>query len=143
MAKLAKTSTATELMWGQPCYGGTSTQLVSKPLTLEALNQMVFVHGRPKQEVLGGIALGVAVAATTLGVFNQAKIDALKTELFKVKENTSQLFEVIQDFSMNMLALETGFNELRTTLLYQVMFNPTLFDSSLSQLENQLWSRLQ
>ncbi len=37
-----------------------------------------------------------------------------------------------------MTPLETGFNELQTTLFYQVMFNPTLFDTHLSQLENQL-----
>ncbi len=41
-----------------------------------------------------------------------------------------------------MAALKTGFNEIRTTLLYQVMFNPTLFDSRLSRLENQLRGRL-
>jgi len=47
---------------------------------------------------------------------------------------------VVQDYSKNMLAIETGFNELRTTLFYQVMFNPTLFDTRLSRLENQLRS---
>jgi hypothetical protein len=101
---------------------------------------MVLVH--PQREILGGMALGMAVAATALGVFNCVQIEELKTELFVVKENTGQLFEVVQDFSKNMLALETGFNEIRTTLLYQVMFNPTLFDSHLSRLENQLCSRL-
>ena len=60
----------------------------------------------------------------------------------KVKENTGRLFEVVQDFSQNMAALETGFNEIRTTLLYQVMFNPTLFYSRLSHLENQLRGQL-
>ncbi len=84
---------------------------------------------RPRWEILGGIALGVAVAATAMGVYNWVQIEQLKVELFKVKENTGCLFEVVQDFSQNMAALETGFNEIRTTLLYQVMFNPTLFDS--------------
>jgi len=45
---------------------------------------------------------------------------------------------VVQDFSNNILALETGFNRIRMTLLYQVMFNLTLFDSRLSQLKNHL-----
>jgi hypothetical protein len=49
---------------------------------------------------------------------------------------------VVQDYSENMLAIETGFNELRTSLFYHVMFNPTLFDTWLTRLENQLWSRL-
>jgi len=71
----------------------------------------------------------MAVAATALGVFNRVQINQLKTELFEVKENVGRLFEVVQDFSSNFAALETGFNEIRTTLLYQVMFNPTLFDS--------------
>ncbi len=59
-----------------------------------------------------------------------------------MKENTGRLFEVVQDFSQSMLALETSFNEIRMTLLYQVMFNPTLFDFCLSRLENQLRSQL-
>jgi hypothetical protein len=84
----------------------------------------------------------MAVAATALGVFNRAQIEDLKKELFEVKENTGRLFEVVQDFSKSMLALETGFNEIRTTILYQVMFNLTLFDSRLSRLENQLRSQL-
>jgi hypothetical protein len=77
-----------------------------------------------------------------MGVYNRVQIEQLKAELFEVRENTGRLFEVVQDFSQNMLALETGFNEIRTTLLYQVMFNPTLFDSRLSRLENQLRGRL-
>jgi hypothetical protein len=87
--------------------------------------------------------LGVAVAATAMGVYNRVQIEQLKAELFEVKENTGRLFEVVQDFSQNMATLETSFNEIRTTLLYQVMFNPTLFDSRLSRLENQLrgWLR--
>jgi len=78
--------------------------------------------------VLGEVALGMAVAATALGVFNRAQIEDLKKELFEVKENTGRLFEVVQDFSKSMLALNTEFNEICTTLLCQVMFNPTLFD---------------
>jgi hypothetical protein len=103
---------------------------------------MVFIHGRPKRAILGGIALGVATAATAMGVYNRAQIIALQNELFEVKDNVGRLFEVVQDYSKNMLAIETGFNELRTTLFYQVMFNPTLFDTRLSRLENQLRSRI-
>jgi hypothetical protein len=84
----------------------------------------------------------MAVAATALGVFNRVQIEELKLELFEVKENTGRLFEVVQDFSQSMIALETGFNEIRRTLLYQVMFSPTLFDSHLSRLKNQLRSCL-
>jgi hypothetical protein len=84
----------------------------------------------------------MAVAATALGVFNRVQIEELKLELFEVKENTGQLFEVVQDFSQSMIALETGFNKIRTTLLYQVTFSPMLFDSHLSRPENQLRSCL-
>ncbi len=104
------------------------------------MDQMTLVQ--PRWEILGGIALGVAVAATAMGVYNPVQIQQLKEELFEVRENTGHLFEVVQDFSQNMAALETGFNVIRTTLLYQVMFNPTLFDSRLSRLENQLQGRL-
>jgi len=73
-----------------------------------------------------------------MGVFNCAQIKALKAKLFDLKENTGQLFEVVQDFSKNMKSIQTRFNELRTTLFYQVMFNPTLFDTRLTQIKNQL-----
>jgi len=125
------------------CPGGYRLgSLVSQPLTPAALDNMIFIHGRPKREVLGAIALPLAVAATAMEVFNRAQIEALKTELFDLKENTGWLFEVVQDFSKNMKSIETGFNELRTTLFYQVMFNPTLFDSRLTRIENQLRNRL-
>jgi hypothetical protein len=91
------------------------------------MDKMVLV--RPRREIQGGNTLGMAVAATALGVFNRVQIQQLKEELFEVKENTGWLLEVVQDFSDNILALESGFNEIRTTLLYQVMFNTTLFDS--------------
>jgi hypothetical protein len=78
----------------------------------------------------------MAVVATALGVFNLVQIQQLKDKLFEVKENTGRLFEVVQDLSNNILALDTGFNKIWMTLLYQVMFNPTLFDSRLSRLEN-------
>jgi hypothetical protein len=124
---------SSNFIWGRQWnFPGTSSQ----PLTAERMDHMVLV--RPRHEILGGIALGMAVAATALGVFNWVQIQQLKEELFEVKENMGRLFEVVQDFSNNILALETGFNEIRTMLLYQVMFNLTLFDSRLSQLENQL-----
>jgi hypothetical protein len=77
-----------------------------------------------------------------MGIYNRAQIIALKQELFDVKGNVGRLFEVVQDFSKSFQSIETGFNELRTSLFYQVMFNPTLFDTRLTRLENQLRSRL-
>jgi hypothetical protein len=74
--------------------------------------------------------------ATAMGIYNRAQIIALKNELFEVKDNVGRLFEVVQDYSKNMLAIETSFNELRTTLFYQGMFNLTLFDTRLTRLEN-------
>jgi hypothetical protein len=91
---------------------------------------------------LGAIALATAAIAIAMGLYNWAQLLELKKDLFEVKENVGRLFEVIQDFSKGMTALETGFNELQTTLFYQVMFNPTLFDTRLTQLENQLRGQL-
>ena len=102
--------------WGRFGYSGVKdAKLVSQPLTMQSLDQMVFIHGRPKREILGGIALGVATAATAMGIYNRAQIIALKNELFEVKDNVGRLFVVVQDYSKNMLAIETGFNELSTT----------------------------
>jgi hypothetical protein len=106
------------------------SKLTSSPLTPEAMDEMVMV--RPKCEILGAIARPE----------NRAQIEALKAELFDLKENTGHLFEVVQDFSKTRSLFETGFNELRMTLLCQVMFNPTLFDTRLSRIENQLCNRL-
>jgi hypothetical protein len=99
---------------------------------------MVLVHGQYQCEVLGAIALTTAAAATAMGLYNRAQLLKLKKDLFEVKENIGHLFEVVQDFSKGITALETGFNKLWTTLFYQVMFNPTLFDTHLSRLKNQL-----
>ncbi len=53
---------------------------------MERMDQMTLV--RPRREILSGIALGMAVAATALGMFNGVQIQQLKEELFEVKENT-------------------------------------------------------
>jgi hypothetical protein len=52
------------------------------------MDQMTLV--RPRRKILGGIALGVAVAATAMGVYNRVQIQQLKEELFEVKENTGR-----------------------------------------------------
>jgi len=76
--------------WGRFGYSGAKdSKFVSQPLTMQSLDQMVFIHGRPKQEILGGIALGVATAATAMGIYNQAQIIALQNELFEVKDIVS------------------------------------------------------
>jgi len=67
------------------------------------MDQMTLV--RPRREILGGIALGVAVTAMAMGMYNWVQIQQLKEELFEVRENTGRLFEVVQDFSQNMAAL--------------------------------------
>jgi hypothetical protein len=50
----------------------------------------------------------MAIATTALGVFNRVHIQELKRELFKVKENTGRLFEVVQDFSNNIVGPGDG-----------------------------------
>jgi hypothetical protein len=53
-----------EFVWGRRWnFPGKGT---SQPLTPEAMDEMTLV--RPRREILGGIALGVAVAATAMGV---------------------------------------------------------------------------
>jgi hypothetical protein len=109
----------------------------------EALDQMTLVRAREHREVLGAIALPLAIAATAVGVFNRVQIEALKEELFNLREDTGQLFEVVEDFSKNIRAIEKGFNKLRTVLLTSLVLNTALFDARLSRLENQLRHRLQ
>ncbi len=62
------------------------------------MDDMTMVRSRERLEVLGAIALPLAITATAMGAFNLAQIEALKSELFELKENTGRLFEVIQDF---------------------------------------------
>jgi hypothetical protein len=76
--------------WGRFGYSGAKdSKFVSQPLTMQTLDQMVFIHGRPKREILRGIALGVATAATAMGIYNRAQIIALQNELFEVKDIVS------------------------------------------------------
>ena len=124
-------------------YGVADEGFFTGPLTATDLDGMTVVKPRERREVLGAIALPLAIAATAMGAFNLAQIEALKSELFELKENTGRLFEVIQDFSKNMRAIEDSFNELRSSLLMSIMFNPVLFDARLSRLENQIRHRLQ
>ncbi len=62
--------------------------------------------------MLGAIALATAAATTAMGLYNWVQLIKLKKELFKVKENVGQVFEVVQDFSKGMITIETKFNEL-------------------------------
>ncbi len=60
---------SSNFIWGRRWnFPGTSSQ----PLTAERMDHMVLVC--PRHEILGGIALGMAVAATALGVFNRVQI---------------------------------------------------------------------
>ena len=68
-----------------------------------------------------------------MGAFNLAQIEALKSELFEMKENTGRLFEVIQDFSKNMKAIEDSFNEMRSTMIKSLILDPVLFDARLAR----------
>jgi hypothetical protein len=58
------------------------------------MDDMNLVKPRERREVLGAIALPLAIAATAMGAFNTTQIEALKLELFDLKENTDRLFEV-------------------------------------------------
>jgi hypothetical protein len=97
-------------------YGVADDGFFTGPLTAEGLDDMTLVKPREQREVLGAIALPLAIAATAMGAFNTAQIEALKSELFELKENTGRLFEVIQDFTKNMRAIEDSFNELRSSV---------------------------
>ncbi len=63
--------------WGGMCgrvgwIGDTlnTVRFVTQPLMPEALDQMTLVRPREHREVLGAIALPLAIAATAMGVFN-------------------------------------------------------------------------
>ncbi len=100
------------------------------------MDDMTMVRSRERREILGAIALPLAITAT--GAFNLAQIEALKSDLFELKENTGRLFEVIQDFSKNMQAIEDSFNEMRSTMIKSLILDPVLFDARLARLENQI-----
>ncbi len=84
----------------------------------------------------------MAVAATTMGLFNRAQIETLSGELFQNRQATRQLFEVIQDFLQNFAGIQNSFNEIRVALFHSIVANPMLFDARLTRIENQLWDRL-
>jgi hypothetical protein len=60
---------------------GQDPPLQSKPLTEDSFDNMVPV--RERRVVLGAVALPMTVAATTMGLFNQAQIETLRAELFQ------------------------------------------------------------
>jgi len=137
------TTTDNKFYPGDKWYGVADDGFFTGPLIAEPMDDMSIVESRECCEVLGAIALPLALAATTMGAFNLAQIEALKVELFELKENTGWLFEVIQDLTKNMHAIEESFNELRSTLMMSIILNPVLFDARLSCLENQIRHRLQ
>ena len=124
-------------------HGIVEAGFFTDPLTAEAMDDMTMVRSRERREILGAIALPLAITATAMGAFNLAQIEALKSELFELKENTGRLFEVIQDFSKNMQAIEDSFNEMRSTMIKSLILDPVLFDARLARLENQIRYRLQ
>ncbi len=75
-------------------YGVDNDGFFTGPLTAEAMDDMTLVKPREWREVLGAIALPLAIAATAMGTFDTTQIEALKLELFDLKENTDRLFEV-------------------------------------------------
>ncbi len=137
------TTTDNKFYPGDKWYGVADDGFFTGPLIAEPMDDMSIVESRECCEVLGAIALPLALAATTMGAFNLAQIEALKVELFELKENTGWLFEVIQDLTKNMHAIEESFNELRSTLMMSIILNPVLFDARLSCLENQIRHHLQ
>ncbi len=80
----------------------------------------------------------MAMAATTMGLFNRAQIEHLQYELFQNCKATRRLFEVVQDFSQNFVGLQNSLYELRGMLFQLILANPKLLDARLSQIENQL-----
>jgi len=137
------TTTDGKLYLSDKWYGVADDGFFIGPLTAETMDSMTLVKPREHRKVLGAITLPLAIAATAMGAFNLAQIEALKAELFELKENTGRLLKVIQDFTKNMRAIEDSFNELRSMLMMSIMLNPVLFDASLSLLENQIRHRLQ
>jgi hypothetical protein len=56
-------------------------RLQSQPLTEDAFDQML--PFREKHGILGAVALLMAMAATTMGLFNRAQIEHLCSKLFQ------------------------------------------------------------
>jgi hypothetical protein len=60
-------------------------QMTSQPLTQEAFDEMIPV--RQPRAILGAVVLPLAVAATAMGLFNQAQIETLRGELFQNQQS--------------------------------------------------------
>ena len=108
----------------------------------DSCDTLVSVQSREKRFVFGAAALATATAATAMGVYNSVQIEFLKHQLTEVKENTRKLFEIadIQDHQLRQT--EMGINIITTHMTEQLRNDPSLYDSRLTRMENQLRDRL-
>jgi len=97
---------------------------------------------RRKKRVAGIIALPLAIAATTMGIYNSLQIEWLKHELLEVKENINRLFQVVQRHDQHIQEIFNAIRDISTHFLVLLVLNPTLFSTRLSRIENQIRDRL-
>jgi hypothetical protein len=79
-----------------------------------------------KKRLAGLIALPIAVAASAMGIYNTAQIEYLKGQLTEIKENTGQLFTVVDNHENAIQDLEAGMNLLTTYMIQLFEQNPSL-----------------
>ena len=97
---------------------------------------------RKKRIALEIAALGVAVAAVSIGVYNTAQVEFLTSELTEVKENTGRLFEIADRQEIQHEQMTEALRTIGTYLVESTQNHPALYDSRLSRVENQLKDRL-
>jgi hypothetical protein len=84
----------------------------------------------------------MAVAATARGIYNTNQIDFLKKELGKLQDNQDRLFDMFYQHENMLKEVTDAIIETAAAMVSMLIFNPALFDASLSKIENQIQTKL-
>lgn len=124
---------------GEPDYMVDATALSPVHLRRRRLAR----HRRSRARRLAGIiALPMAVAATAMGIYNLDQINFLKVELVKLQDNQDRLFDIVSRHEQVLSEIADGFAILVNAIRTSLIFNPALFDSRLTRIENQIRTQL-
>jgi hypothetical protein len=77
----------------------------------------------------------MAVAATAMGIYNTNQIDFLKKGLGKLQNNQDRLFDMVYRHKNMLKEFTDAIIETAVAMVSMLIFNPALFDASLSRIE--------
>lgn len=97
---------------------------------------------RRRKRFAGAVALPLAIAATAMGIYNTDQINFLKTELGKLQENQDRLFDIVYRHENMLEEITNAIISAASAMVAILIFNPALFDSRLTRIENQLRHQL-